>query len=58
MKNETGWSFGHIDDTVRYDIDEDGIPDDEDPYIDPSYIQEVEDALNKIKNQINNKSEG
>lgn len=24
MKNETGWSFGHIDDTVRYDIDEDG----------------------------------
>ena len=44
----------------HYDIDEDGIPDDEDPYIDPIYIQEVEEALNKIKNQINNnnKSEG
>jgi hypothetical protein len=37
----------------HYDIDEDGIPDDEDPYIDPSYIQEVENALEKIKNQMN-----
>lgn len=24
MKNETGWKFGHIDDTVRYDIDDKG----------------------------------
>lgn len=24
MKNETGWSFGHIDDTVLYDVDEEG----------------------------------
>ena len=24
MKSETGWEFGHIDDTVRYDILEDG----------------------------------
>ena len=24
LKEETGWSFGHIDDTVRYDIDEEG----------------------------------
>ena len=24
MKNETGWEFGHIDDSVRYDILEDG----------------------------------
>ena len=24
MKSETGWQFGHIDDTVRYDISEDG----------------------------------
>jgi hypothetical protein len=42
----------------HYDIDGDGVPDDEDPYIDPVYIQEVEEALNKIKDQINNKSEG
>ena len=41
----------------HYDIDGDGVPDDEDPYIDPAYIQEVEDAINKIKNQMN-KSEG
>ena len=41
-----------------YDVDEDGIPDEEDPYIDPSYIKEVEDALNKIKNQMNNRNEG
>ena len=24
MQHETGWKFGHIDDTVRFDIDEDG----------------------------------
>lgn len=24
MKEETGWKFGHIDDTVRYDIDDEG----------------------------------
>lgn len=24
LKEETGWSFGHIDDTVRYNIDEEG----------------------------------
>ncbi len=31
------------------DIDADGIPDEEDPYIDPRYIEEMEEALRKIK---------
>lgn len=43
---------------IKNDIDNDGIPDDEDPYIDPSYIQEAEAAINKLKEQMNNKSEG
>ena len=36
---------------IYTDIDNDGIPDDEDDYIDPSYIQEVEELLEKIKNK-------
>ena len=31
------------------DIDDDGIPDDEDDYIDPQYIKEMEDLVNKLK---------
>ena len=42
----------------HYDIDNDGIIDEHDDYIDPSYIKEVEDALEKIKNKINNRNEG
>lgn len=55
------WMLASIEKTKiknHYDIDNDGIPDHEDPYIDPAYIQEVEDALAKIKEQMNNKSEG
>ena len=36
---------------IYNDIDGDGIPDDEDDYIDPGYIQEVEELLEKIKNK-------
>lgn len=25
MKSETGWSFGYVDDSIRYDIDKDGV---------------------------------
>jgi hypothetical protein len=35
------------------DIDNDGIPDDEDDYVDPSYIQELEETLEKLKNREN-----
>ena len=31
------------------DIDDDGIPDDEDDYIDPQYIKEMEDLVKKLK---------
>ena len=31
------------------DIDNDGIPDNEDPHIDPVYIQELEEALARLK---------
>ena len=45
--------------TNYYDIDNDGVPDDEDDYIDPSYIQELEEAVDKLKEKMkNNKSEG
>ena len=36
-----------------YDIDDDGIPDEEDAYIDPRYIEEMEEALRKIKENSN-----
>lgn len=36
-----------------YDIDDDGIPDEEDTYIDPRYIEEMEEALRKIKENSN-----
>ena len=39
------------------DIDDDGIPDDEDPYIDKKYIEEMEEALRKIKENSNNRGE-
>lgn len=42
----------------HYDIDEDGIPDEEDDHIDPKYIQEVEEALDNIKKKLHNRSEG
>ena len=35
------------------DIDADGIPDEEDTYIDPRYIEEMEEALRKIKENSN-----
>lgn len=38
------------------DIDEDGIPDDEDDYIDPQYIKEMEDLVKKLKEK-NNKEQ-
>jgi hypothetical protein len=37
----------------HYDIDEDGIPDDVDDHIDHTYIQEMEEALAKIKDRMN-----
>ena len=40
------------------DLDSDGVPDEEDDYVDPEYIKEVEDALKKLKNKMNNRSEG
>lgn len=39
------------------DIDDDGVPDNEDPYIDPKYIEEMEEALRKIKENSNNRGE-
>ena len=38
------------------DIDDDGIPDDEDDYIDPQYIKEMEDLVKKLKEK-NNKEQ-
>lgn len=37
-----------------YDIDNDGIPDEEDTYIDPRYIEEMEEVLRKLKEKSNN----
>lgn len=42
---------------INNDIDGDGIPDDEDPYIDPAYIKEAEEALEKIKRNMNNRGD-
>lgn len=42
----------------HYDLDEDGVPDHEDDYVDPAYIKEVEDALAKLKSKMNDRSEG
>lgn len=55
------WTLASIEKTKivnKYDIDDDGIPDDEDPYIDPQYIKDVEDAINKIKENMSGKGEG
>ena len=38
---------------VWNDVDGDGIPDDEDNYIDPVYIKEAEEAINKLKRNLN-----
>lgn len=38
------------------DIDDDGVPDDEDDYIDPQYIKEMEDLVKKLKEK-NNKEQ-
>ena len=38
------------------DIDDDGIPDDEDDYIDTQYIKEMEDLVKKLKEK-NNKEQ-
>ena len=38
------------------DIDDDGIPDDEDDYIDPQYIKDMEDLVKKLKEK-NNKEQ-
>ena len=35
------------------DIDDDGIPDDEDDYIDPQYIKDMEDLVKKLKEKNN-----
>ena len=40
---------------IYNDIDEDGIPDNEDDYIDPTYIKEAEEAIEKIKQNMKNK---
>ena len=34
---------------IKNDIDGDGIPDDQDPYIDPEAIKEAEEALERLK---------
>ncbi len=55
------WALASIEKTKiinKYDLDNDGVPDDEDSYIDPQYIKDVEDALNKIKENMSGKGEG
>lgn len=52
------WMLASIKKAKIYsDIDNDGIPDDEDPYIDPTYIKEAEEALEKIKKNMNGRGE-
>lgn len=40
---------------IYSDIDEDGIPDSEDDYIDPIYIKEAEEAIEKLKKNMKNR---
>ena len=48
------WMLASIKKTrINNDIDNDGIPDEEDPYIDPVYIKEAEEALEKLKRNMN-----
>lgn len=48
------WMLSSIEKAKIYtDIDNDGIPDDEDTYIDPSYIQEAEEAIENLKKKMN-----
>ena len=52
------WMLASIKKAKIYsDIDNDGIPDDEDTYIDPTYIKEAEEALERIKENMNNRGE-
>lgn len=52
------WMLASIKKAKIYsDIDEDGIPDEVDPYIDPTYIKEAEEALEKIKKNMNGRGE-
>lgn len=46
------WMLASIEKTKiksYYDIDNDGISDEEDDYIDPSYINDAEEAIRKLK---------
>lgn len=48
------WVLSSIEKAKIYtDIDNDGIPDEEDTYIDPSYIQEAEEAIERLKKKMN-----
>ena len=52
------WMLASIKKAKIYsDIDNDGIPDDEDDYIDPKYIQEAEEAIEKLKRNMNNRGD-
>jgi hypothetical protein len=42
---------------ISNDIDNDGIPDDRDDYIDPVYIKEAEEAIEKLKRNMNNRGD-
>jgi hypothetical protein len=42
---------------IYNDIDNDGIPDDEDDYIDPKYIKEAEEAIENLKRNMNNRGD-
>lgn len=52
------WMLASIKKTrINHDIDNDGIPDDRDDYIDPVYIKEAEEALEKLKRNMNNRGD-
>lgn len=52
------WMLASIKKAKIYnDIDNDGIPDDEDDYIDPEAIKEAEEAIEKLKRKMNNRGD-
>ena len=52
------WMLASIKKTrISNDIDNDGIPDDRDDYIDPVYIKEAEEAIEKLKRNMNNRGD-
>jgi hypothetical protein len=52
------WMLASIKKAKIYsDIDNDGIPDNEDDYIDPKYIKEAEEAIEKLKRNMNNRGD-